>query len=62
MVSDRYCFCHWRDRVGRVTVRVGGVFILMGIAGAVIWRHADAIVFGALLVVCGLLMLRLKGV
>jgi hypothetical protein len=43
-------------------MRVGGVFILMGIAGAVIWRHADAIVFGALLVVCGLLMLRLKGV
>jgi hypothetical protein len=43
-------------------VRVGGIFITLGLLSAVIGRHADAIVFGALLVVCGLMMLRLKGV
>jgi hypothetical protein len=43
-------------------VRVGGIFILLGLGCAVVGRHADAIVFGGLLVVCGLAMLRLKGV
>ena len=43
-------------------VRAGWILVLMGVGSAVIGQHMDAYVMGALLVVCGLLALRLKGV
>ena len=43
-------------------MRVGYAFMLMGVLSAVIGRHTDSVVFGAFVFVCGLLLLRVKGV
>jgi hypothetical protein len=41
---------------------VGYAFMIIGTFAAVIGRNMDAYVFGAFVVVCGLLLLRVKGV
>lgn len=43
-------------------MRTGYAFMLIGVLCAVIGRNTDAYVFGAFTVVCGLLLLRVKGV
>lgn len=43
-------------------MRTGYAFMIVGILAAVIGRHTDAYVMGAFAVVCGLLLLRVKGV
>ena len=42
-------------------MRVGWVFIAMGVALAAVGQHMDAYVFGVFLVVCGLAIFMLKG-
>lgn len=43
-------------------MRTGYAFMIVGLLSAVIGQHTDAIVFGAFAVVCGALLLRVKGV
>ena len=43
-------------------MRVGYAFMIVGVLSAVIGRHTDAYVMAAFAVVCGVLLLRVKGV
>lgn len=43
-------------------MRTGYAFMIVGALTAVIGQHTDAYVFGAFVAVCGLLLLRVKGV
>jgi putative Ca2+/H+ antiporter (TMEM165/GDT1 family) len=43
-------------------VRAGWVLIVAGVLSAVIFQHADSVVFGALMVLIGLWVLTIKEV
>jgi hypothetical protein len=43
-------------------MRTGYVFMIVGALAAAIGQNVDAYVFGAFVAVCGLLLLRVKGV
>lgn len=43
-------------------MRTGYAFMIIGTLGAAIGHNTDAYVFGAFAFVCGLLLLRVKGV
>ena len=43
-------------------MRTGYAFMLIGVLCAAIGQNVDAYVFGAFAAVCGLLLLRVKGV
>jgi hypothetical protein len=42
-------------------MRTGLVFITVGVVSAAVFQHTDAIVMGVFAVVCGLLLLGVKG-
>ena len=60
MVAD-WCDVHCvRHHFGGVTVRAGWVLIVAGVSSAVIFRHADSIVWGIFMVAFGVWMLTVK--
>ena len=60
MVAHRRVACDGCDRVGGEPVNAGWVLIAMGIAMAVVFRHADAVVGGIGLVLLGAWVLSVK--
>ena len=61
MVAHPCCTYHRHHHFGGVVVRTGLVFITVGVVSAAIFQHTDAIVMGVFAVVCGLLLLGVKG-
>ena len=60
MVADCVGTCCVCDDFGGVTVRAGWVLIVAGVSSAVIFRHADSIVWGIFMVAFGVWMLTVK--
>jgi hypothetical protein len=62
VVAD-WCGVHCERRnLGGVTVRAGWILIAGGVMSAVIFQHADSVVFGALMAIIGGWMLTVKEV